>query len=318
MKISLVDFLFTENGSFLDDIRFIESCLENTNYISYRKFKSSDALIKKAKSALGLYADSSGLLIILSSKLWILYLLAPLCLFKRVAFVYHFIPKHRENLHRQSMKILGCLYTVIVYSRTLKDLLYVRFGVKAVYLPSRCIDKKRASDLLKTKLNARFNQLLVPGVRDGVRNIQRLNLVLEKIKENKVLDIKNIVIQMDGDCPVIMNNIPTTAFSSLSHSLYSDLFDNSLCVYIDFDAEYELRASGVVLDAIASGCIVFTNAHPITLQYGYPNSLLVDIDTFSDSTYPLNVDRMLALTDVMDFDTSKMEWNKFVNDQTII
>lgn len=318
MKITLVDFLYTENGSFLDDVHFIEACLGNTNQVTYRNFKLSDTLINKLKNALSLYVNSSGLIIILSSKLWILYLLAPLCVFKQIAFVYHFIPKQKESLHRYSMKILSCLYTVIVYSRTLKDVLYDKFGVEALYLPSRCIDKKRASDLLKSKLKMGCNQLLVPGVRDGVRNIKRLNSVIEKIPNSIKLDIKSIVIQMEGNCPASINNIPTKAVSSLSEPLYRELFDNSVCVYMDFDTEYELRASGVVLDAIASGCIIFTNAHPITLQYGYPYSLLVDVDKFCDSSCPLNVDQMLELTDVMDFSSSQLEWSRFVDGKITI
>ena len=86
IKITLVDFLFSDNGSFLDDKTFIKSCLDHQNYVFYKAFKRNDLLVKKIMNVLSLYRDSSELIIVLSATWWILYLLAPLCFYKKIAF----------------------------------------------------------------------------------------------------------------------------------------------------------------------------------------------------------------------------------------
>jgi hypothetical protein len=318
IKITLVDFIFSDNGSFLDDIIFIKSCLSNQNYVSYKVFKSTDSIIKKITNILILYKNSDDLIIVLSAKLWMLYLLAPLCLWKKIAFVYHFIPNKRQEFHRVSVKMLKHLYILIVYSKALKDLLHTKWSINAVYLPSRCIDKERAADLLNDKLKNGSNQLLVPGIRFGVRNIRNIKSILGQIEKNSKLDIRSIVIQTDDPNLSCITKLEKKFVAKLSAENYKELFEKSVCVYIDFDEIYELRASGVLLDAIAAGCIIFSSYHPITEQYGYPNSLLTDLETFEDLTYPLNVNQMLELTGVMDFNTSKLEWTRFINGKTSI
>lgn len=267
---------------------------------------------------MGLYSDAGDLIIVLSARWWILYLLAPLCLYKKIAFVYHFVPNLKQALHRRSMYVLKHLYTVIVYSKPLVDLLDIKWGVKSVYLPSRCIDRQRAVDLLENKLKKGSNQLLVPGVRDGVRNIKDLDSILERVEQNVSLDVKNVVIQIDNVRSSHMTKLEVKFVSKMDAESYKNMFEKSICVYINFDESYELRASGVLLDAIAAGCIIFSTEHPITNQYGYPHSLVTDVESFNNLTYPLNINRMLELTGVMDFNNSKLEWIKFINGKIFI
>ena len=59
---------------------------------------------------------------------------------------------------------------------------------------------------------------------------------------------------------------------------YRCLFLESLLVFIDFEDEYEVRASGVILDAMKYGCIVITSHHAICTEYNFPNSLITDME----------------------------------------
>jgi hypothetical protein len=309
MKILIVDLLFIENGSLGDDSRAIVGFLSE-NDCTYLRLENGH----EAKNLLRLYLKSTlqkyDHIIILSAKIIQLLFLIPLSLYNRMSFIYHFTPAHRVRFHKCSLKILKHFFKIGTYSQGVKEFLEVLLKKEVQLLPSREIDLEKSIELLRDKLSNKHISILVPGIRPGVRNFPDLKEALNKIYSCLDIIIDEISIQGNKG-PLSENYVDATFLSALSNEDYGRLYKKSLFVIVDFHESYEVRASGILLDAMQFGCIVISNDHQISKQYGFPDSFIKSIESIKNIR-DLNIANISNIYPYWSLNMAKKSWNKFL------
>ena len=102
----------------------------------------------------------------------------------------------------------------------------------------------------------------------------------------------------------------------LPQAEYDQLYSSSLIVAVKIDENYEVRASGVILDALRSGSLVLCHDHPIVRQYGFPTSVVTDLEHLGSVLAKIgNVsdEQALALIPGADFEDFRAKWHTFLN-----
>lgn len=305
MKILVVDLLYVENGSLGDDSRAVIKFLSE-HQCSYLKLKNGEDF----KNLINLYIKASfskyDHIVILSAKINQLLLLIPLTFYNKVGFIYHFTPLHRIIFHKYSLKILKFFFKIGTYSQGVRDSIQSFLGCDVTLLPSREINTFKSVELLKEKLSCRNISILIPGVRPGVRNFPDLNEIILSIERRTNFIIDEILVQASKG-PYSIHGVKITYFDSMSDEGYKNLYLKSLIVVVDFNIDYEVRASGILLDAMQYGCIVISNNHKISRQYGFPNGFLV-----SKENIKIDAAASLKIYDYWSPEEAKISWNNFV------
>lgn len=281
MRVLFIDFLTTEFSSLNDDrvaiLNKVTSADVKTEYFGFKDGDFAEGYFFLIKSCLFFKYDR---IVLLSSRISHLNIIWPLSIFVKLKAIYHFMPKNRRIYHKVSLIFLQYFIDFGVYSSALSSDLS-KFLVKEIkVLPFREIYHKESFELLKKKLSKDQVTMLIPGVRPGVRKHVHLSSVIDGLKLRYNISVSRIIYQGSNDINPY-DEFEVEVISRVTSDEYTSLFRESLFVIIDFEESYELRASGVILDALKFGCIVLTTDHPIVEQYGYPNSLVTNLDYLS-------------------------------------
>lgn len=276
-KILFVDLLYSKHGSYDDDFNAIRKALPGVE-CDYLKCDVSDVMggvLRTLRIALSFrYAK----VIILSAKVSQLAMLVPLGLLRKTYAIYHFMPYSRMRLHSRLLPVLSKFFHFATYADAVSELFSGVAGTRPPALPSRIVEKSATEQLLRDKFSGDATlRVLVPGVRTGVRKFIDPQRLLSELQ--RATGAREVRLFIQGE-PVeafvghsgiefIRKGIPKDEYDALYRSCH--------VIAVEFDSRYEVRASGVILDAAASGCLVLTTDHAINRGYGFPDSILCDI-----------------------------------------
>lgn len=314
-KVLFIDLLYSDGGSLDEDVRSITQAVAVDHTVEYLRFNEDNGYKAIAGVFLRVLSSRYDKVVLLSSKVSQLLLLAPLRLLTKCYAIYHFMPSHRQSFHQRSLKILSRLFVFGVYANGVADQIEKPLGFRPKVLPSRIVDRKRSLNLLREKLAQNQIRVLVPGVRPGVRKHVALSPIAETLEQKLGYQLEGIYIQ--GDIPVDEQGRENIRkLGKLPQEEYDQFYNSSLIVAVNFHEDYEVRASGVILDALRSGSIVLSDNHPIISQYGYPTSIVTDLKNLGEVLAKINNasdEQALALIPGSDFDDFRKKWATYLN-----
>jgi hypothetical protein len=315
-KILFIDLLHVVGGSLDDDIHSIDRAMSVDYKTKYIKVSSDSGLFDTLKVYIDVFPFYPSKIVFLSSRVNQLFLFLPLRLFFKCYFIYHFMPNHRIKFHSYALPLLAKFYKLGVYSKGVSNILFKLLGFAPDILPSRIIDAELSFRKLRKKIFYNHVDLLIPGVKPGVRNPIDLPTILAKIN-NLGVDVDTVYIQSKDKFPEYNlegYTLNIKKFGYIELSDYLNIFSESLFIVVDFDESYEVRASGVILDALNSGTIVITNDHPIVFQYGYPNTTVTNLENVHKIISKIkNSNKNDGLIEVYNFEDFRRIWNTFLN-----
>jgi hypothetical protein len=277
-KILFVDLLYSSHGSYDDDFEAIRQALHGVEYV-YLKCDVRDGVggvLRTLRSALSFRYSK---VVFLSARINQLAMLAPVGLLVKAYAIYHFMPNSRVRLHSRLLPVLTKFFQFSTYADGVSDVFGFATGTRPPALPSRIVDKAESERLLRAKFaSAVALRVLVPGVRPGVRKfIDPLQLLVQLQQATGACEIR-LFIQGESEDSFVGH--PSIEFvpKGIPKDEYNALYRSCHVVAVEFDDRYEVRASGVILDAAASGCLILTTEHAITRGYGFPETILCDIE----------------------------------------
>ncbi len=277
-RILFVDLLYSEHGSYDDDIQAIRKALSgvDSDYLKCDVRYGMWGVLRTLSSALSFKYDR---VVLLSSKLSQLAILAPLSLLRNTYAIYHFMPNSRVRLHSRLLPVLSKCFCFATYNDAVSDVLNSVIKKKPPALPSRIVEKDESERLLREKFaGGGALRVLVPGVRPGVRKFIDPQWLLTQLQQT--IGAHEIRLFIQGEPVEAFVNHRNIEFvrKGIPKDEYDALYRNCHVIAVEFDDRYEVRASGVILDAAASGCLILTTEHAICRSYGFPSSILCDIE----------------------------------------
>lgn len=277
VEILFVDLLYQSKGSFDDDFATIRKAVEG-NSIFHLKVQSKSGLVALASTIGCILKASPRKVVFLSAKIWQLIFLLPLAFLYPAYVIYHFRPNTRANMHDRVLPLLSRVYAFAAYSESVRSYLCDVTKREVPVVASRSINKYQSHALLLKKLKQDSVHVFCPGIRPGVR----LPLEYEALKRGIEIAFKrpvcSLVVQ-DAVHPFQNSDAVSALVSSkLTDEDYARLYNDALIIAMSFCPEYEARSSAMINDALGKGCIVVTDAHPITIQYGYPMGFVTDLE----------------------------------------
>jgi hypothetical protein len=312
-KVLFVDLLYSDGGSLDEDMKSITKASSIDYHVEYLRFDAKHgyrALVGVLTRVATCHYDK---IIFLSSKVSQLLLLIPLALMVKCYVIYHFMPIRRQGFHKIALRLIKRYFVIGVYAEGVAHKLEESIGFSPPVLPSRIIDRYFSLFELRRKLSQEKVRMLVPGIRSGVRLGVKLNPILIKLKSLGI-QIDDLVIQSDilleEKCLGVVRKV-----GKLPQDEYEQLYKSSLIVAIEFDEDYEVRASGVILDAIKNGCLVITSNHHIIRQYGFPHSIVTDLEHLESVLTTINNspdEQVLELIPGLAFDEFENKWRSFL------
>lgn len=276
LDILFVDLLYQPKGSFDDDFATIAKSVEGKS-ILHLKVSPKGSVLPLAQVIWSILHLSPCQVVFLSAKIWQLILLAPLALLRPTYAVYHFRPNIRSRMHDRVLPLLSRVYAFAAYSENVRRYLCEVTSRDIPVVASRQIDKRRSIDALASKLERSMVSVFCPGIRSGVRmplDYEALRSGVERVLGRPVC---RLVVQ-DTDRPLTKGWGADWVPPMLLEQEYALLYDEALIIAMRFYPGYEARSSAMINDALGRGCIVITDAHPITTQYGYPMGLVTDLE----------------------------------------
>lgn len=313
-KVLFVDLLYSEGGSLDEDMKSITKAASVGHQVEYLRFDEKSGygvLIAIFHHVLTRRYEK---IVFLSSKVSQLLLLIPLRLLSKCYAIYHYMPRHRQSFHKFALSIIHRYFVIGVYAPGVAENIEKSVGFRPPVIPSRIVDRKNSLSKLHKKLSQKQIHLLVPGVRSGVRICVKLAPILQKLKDLG-MNAEEIIIQGDAS--------PEGEFSSLVRKVgkltqdqYDDLYNSSLIVALEFDQDYEVRASGVILDAIRSGCLVLSSNHQIIRQYGFPSTIVTDLEHLESTLNNIKNctdEQALTLIPGLDLEEFESKWRLFLS-----
>jgi hypothetical protein len=277
-KVLFVDLLYSEHGSYDDDFEAIREALPEVQCV-YLRCDARDGMgcvLRMVSAALSCHYDK---VVFLSAKVSQLALLAPFSLLRKPYAIYHFMPNSRVRMHSRLLPVLSTCFHFATYANAVSDLFSSVVGTRPPALPSRIVEKTKSEQLLREKfVGGTALRVLIPGVRTGVRKfIDPQKLLIQLQQATSALEIR---IFIQGEPVDALGDHPSIEFvrKGIPKDDYEALYRSCHVIAVEFDDRYEVRASGVVLDAAASGCLILTTEHAINRGYGFPDSILCDIE----------------------------------------
>lgn len=313
-KVLFVDLLYSEGGSLDEDMRSITQAVSIDHDVEYLRFDERASYRAIGRVFFQLFKHRYDKIIFLSCKVSQLFPLALLRLATKCYVIYHFMPSHRKKFHKKSLHILSRFFVIGVYSSGVADQIEDSLGFRPDVLPSRIIDRKSSLALLREKLAQNQVRVLVPGLRPGVRKEVSLAPISEFLEQRLGYKLEGIYVQ--GEIPDLYQASEfVRKVGNLPQAEYDQLYNSSLIVVINFHEDYEVRASGVILDALRSGSLILTFDHPIVRQYGFPNSMVSDLEGLESLLATLSNcsdEQALALIPGSDYDEFRRKWCFFL------
>lgn len=275
-RVLFIDLLYFEGGSLDEDMKCITRAAAVDHEVEYIRYNASMGYAAIIKVYFHLIIHRYDKIIFLSAKVSHLLTLIPLQFLSKCYLIYHFMPRHREKFHHFSISFISRFFIIGVYAEGVADKIALSLGYRPPVLPSRIVDRKNSLNKLREKIANKKIHLFVPGVRVGVREFVDLEPIVKKCKDLG-FEIDKIFFQGDGENKNLYGRA-IHQLGKLPQSEYDQIYDSSLIVAIEFNKNYEVRASGVILDALRSGCLVLSKSQSIICQYGFPLSVVTDLD----------------------------------------
>lgn len=276
-KTLFVDLLYQPKGSFDDDFATISQALEG-NSIFHLKVRSKCNLGALLEVVGCIWKESPRNVVFLSAKLWQLIVLSPLALFFSIYAVYHFRPKTRGRLHDLVLPVLAKIYSFAAYSENVRAYLRKITTADVPLVASRLINKHQSFELLIKKLESDEVRVFCPGIRSGVRVPLAYVDLKRGIESALGRQVSALVVQDTSNTLPRAREVTAWLPSKLPDEEYACLYADALIVGMRFCPDYEPRSSAMINDALGNGCIVLTDEHPITVQYGYPEGLVTNLE----------------------------------------
>ena len=273
-KIIFLDFQYQQFGSFDDDYANISSALRNDYLCKYYKI-SSIGLMKNASTLIQAIFTRKDKVVFLSCKTTLMLLMPFIFPFSRRYYIYHFMPSHRRIIHSKLLPLLSKLFNIGVYSPDLQSQLKDQLGLNVTYIPARFIDRRISLHLLQKKMENPQITIFFPGIKKGVRRMVDIDHYIKELERILKKQISKIFIQSEL---LVVDDSRIVHIKKVDSSMYRSIFDQSLFVIFEFYESYELRASAVVMDALKSGSIILSKDNCILPQYGYPNSIVTNLE----------------------------------------
>lgn len=315
-RVLLVDLLYSDGGSLDEDVRSITAAVGVDRDVEYLRFDERAGYGSLAGVFRRVLSRRYDQIVFLSSKVGQLFFLAPLRLLAKCYVIYHFMPHHRQAFHERALRFLSAFFTIAVYADGVADRLLGPLGKRPTVLPSRIVDRKQGLARLREKLARRQIRILVPGVRPGVRKPVALAPIIETLQRRLGYELEGVYIQ-SGEIPADVANHPAVRkVGKLPQAEYVQLYNSALIVAVNFHEDYEVRASGVILDALRSGSVVLSYDHPIIRQYGFPDTIVTDLDHIGAVLATLGTAsdaQALALIPGADFEEFRARWHSFLS-----
>lgn len=277
IEIIFIDLLYQPKGSFDDDFNTIAKSVEG-NSIFHLRVQSKNEVGALAQTLACILKMSPRKVVFLSAKMWQLILLLPLAYFRPVYVIYHFRPNTRASVHDRVLPLLSKKYTFAAYSESVRKHLCTVIKRDVPLVASRLIDRYASFELLTRKLQQDQIHVFCPGIRHGVRLPLDYRALKRGIEGTLGRPISSMTVQDASDFGQMCDEVSAWVPSKLSDEEYSRLYNEALIISMRFCPEYEARSSAMINDALGRGCIVVTDAHPITIQYGYPMGLVTDLE----------------------------------------
>lgn len=280
LDILFVDLLYQPKGSFDDDFTTIAKSVKGES-IYHLRVAAKGRIAPLVKVIWFIFRNSPCQVVFLSAKIWQLIVLAPLAMWRPSYVIYHFRPNVRARLHDLVLPLLSRVYKLAAYSENVRRYLCDVTSRDIPIVASRLIDKRRSINNLHRKLAADIVDVFCPGIRPGVRMPLEYDSLRKGVESALGLPVRRLMVQDAGSMPKIVEQGADWVPPMLSDHEYASIYREALIVAMKFYPGYEVRSSAMINDALSSGCIVVTDAHPIALQYGYPNGLVTDIEHLS-------------------------------------
>lgn len=276
IDVLFIDLLYQQKGSFDDDFSTISKALDGSSifHLKVESGKHAGALFRVISA---IFQLSPRKVVFLSAKIWQLILLSPLSLLRPTYAVYHFRPNLRAKLHDRVLPLLSRLYALAAYSESVKKYLATTTGQDIPIVASRLINKRQSIELLTNKLGQSKVCIFCPGIRLGVRMPMDYAALREGVEQALSQPVEKLVIQESNRQLQTETGVSAYVPPMLSESEYARFYEESLIIAMMFHPGYEARSSAMINDALGKGCIVVTEAHPITIQYGYPTGLVTNL-----------------------------------------
>lgn len=267
MKILFIEGLYDSTGAMDSDFAHIRR-MNHAHELNYLKLDRKFSIIKKIKkikkNLLKNNYDKVGFLSAKMSDLLIIQIVIGFDF-----FVYHYIPKNRLLLHGLFLRLLK-RKDILFYSSGVKAIVKKYYGLNGYHVASRYIKKL---DLCYSSVQKQEYKIFVPKAVLGIREKIDLKVIDHPDFLNK--DVHFIVqqnINLKHDCSGYMGSITEVGF--LSEDQYGEMLNSCSGVLIHLHSDYELRCSGMILDALEHQLVVYTNYHPTTISYGMPNNFI--------------------------------------------
>jgi hypothetical protein len=309
MRILFCDLQYSERGSFDDDIQAIRTVLTWAEIEYYKDNVKVSDLQKVAKLLLFLRGGRFDRVVFLSARLTVAFALS--FLIRDLYCIYHFLPNSRKSLHVRLLRLMRGRVRFGVYGAGLVDQLRLESGIEAVLVPSRRVVLAESVKRYEQKARQKSLTVLVPGLRPGVREAVDIQKYVDGLAA-RGFEIGLIRVQGECDTSKVKGSVEKIE-GYADAADYAELFHRSTFVIMHFSPAYELRCSGMVLDAVMHGCLVLTVAHPITNQYGFPRFPVVNLE--SAERLPSDAgsirEELLRSSIIFDHDFSEA-WRKYL------
>lgn len=277
-KVLFVDLLYSEHGSYDDDFAAIRQALPEVE-CDYLKCNVRDGIGGVLRTLRSVLSFRYTKVVFLSAKVYQLAVLAPLCLLNKSYAIYHFMPNSRVRLHSCLLPVLSKCFRFATYADAVSDLFGRVAGTRPPVLPSRIVEKAESERRLREKFaGGAALRVLVPGVRPGVRKFIDPQRLLAQLQNATGTSEIRLFIQGEPIDTFIGHPCIEFIRKGIPKDEYDELYRNCHVIAVEFDDSYEVRASGVILDAAASGCLVLTTEHAINRGYCFPDTILCDIE----------------------------------------
>lgn len=310
-RVLLVDLLYKNSGSFDADISCILTANQNRKLEYFKKDSSNIHAIYLLLKKLIYFKYEK--VIFLSANFKHLFIFLPFTLFKKFSLIYHFLPVKNKRFHLFLLSFFENFYSFGVYTSGVSRLIASQFGKDIAVLPSRYVNYSFVKNRLINKINSKSYSVFIPGIRPGVRNDICINSLVKILKKNLTGKIDKIYVQKSGFIPTRYSKNIIPVAHNIDSVLYNSFYEKSLIVVVNFHKDYDLRASGIIIDAISNGCIVLTTNHLINYEYGFPNTLVCDQKNLSKLITKIKTTSALFdLIPVSNYVNFKKKWNEFL------
>lgn len=318
IKIAAIDLLYSKFGHFNDDFNSL-SILFKDHQVDHMKFEKLN--IFELINFLITIVKSYDVIYFASIKLSHAALIFPIIKLLQsrgiqLLLLIHFLPRNRTLSYKIIIPWLSHFCKIGVFSRSLRAEFLSKFNLKVTFIPSRIINTTEAVQYYHFKLSNNNRVLLIPGVGSAGKSlppIEDLMQFLNKFEISKIIINSRININKTYISSINTGIQVEIHNGFINYHNYSKFFNQAQFVMCIFEKNYENRCSGIILDALKNGCVILTEDHPISREYGFPSIASIPLDSSKSSIkYSQNINIYSEALSDFSFLEAKSRWDDFI------